>query len=158
VGVGGHGLGPGGTDEWIQVGLAAFPGSASRLYYEVKRPRRSARYVEILRPVRSGERHRVMVLETSGARGWWQVRVDGVRVGRPVFLPGSHGRWYPIATAESWSGGALACNGFRYRFERVALAAEHGGSWQAFSGGYVLRDSPYRLVRRGASSFLALAR
>ena len=38
VGVGGVGQGVDGTDAWIQVGLSAFPGSESRLYYEVARP------------------------------------------------------------------------------------------------------------------------
>ena len=47
VGVGGPGLGPGGSDEWIQVGLSAFPGSDSRMYYEVKQPGYDAKYVEL---------------------------------------------------------------------------------------------------------------
>ena len=34
--VGGVGEGPNGSDSWIQVGLSAFPGSESALYYEVR--------------------------------------------------------------------------------------------------------------------------
>ena len=37
IGVGGPGLGPGGSDEWIQIGLSAFPESGSIMYYEVDR-------------------------------------------------------------------------------------------------------------------------
>ena len=35
VGVGGPGLGPNGTDEWLQIGLSGFPGLYSDIYYEV---------------------------------------------------------------------------------------------------------------------------
>src|SRR5215472_17300298 len=39
VGVGGPGEGPGGADEWLQIGMSEFPGVAgSDLYYEVVRP------------------------------------------------------------------------------------------------------------------------
>jgi hypothetical protein len=157
VGVGGHGLGPGGSDEWIQVGLSAVAGSAGRLYYEVKRPGRPARYVEVDDRVELGERHRVAVIESRRAPGWWRVWVDGRTAGRPVRLPGSHGRWHPIATAESWSGRAPACNRFRYRFELVTVASEPGGAWEPLAGGYRLADPAYGIRRNGAS-FVAFVR
>ena len=47
---------------------------------------------------------------------------DGQPVTDPIVLPGSHKRWQPIATAESWNGGVATCNGFRFRFERVGVA------------------------------------
>ena len=42
VGVGGTGMGPGGTDEWLQVGLASFDRPDGRLYYELALPDRTA--------------------------------------------------------------------------------------------------------------------
>src|SRR5438876_3018900 len=45
VGVGGAGLGPNNTDEWLQVGLSAKPGEDPALYYEVARPNQAPRYV-----------------------------------------------------------------------------------------------------------------
>ena len=38
VGVGGRGAGPSGTNAWLQVGLAAYPRTGSRLYYELMLP------------------------------------------------------------------------------------------------------------------------
>ena len=60
-------------------------------------------------------------------------------------LPGSHRRWEPLATAESWNGGASACNGFRFRFERVGVAQALGGSWRPFVPGYTFRDRGYSI-------------
>ncbi len=159
VGVGGNGAGPGGSDEWLQVGLSTLPGStASRLYYEVKLPRAPARYVQLGAPVRAGARHRVAVLAVRGRPHWWRVWVDSRPIALPVFLPASHGRLRPIATGESWDGGEPACNRYAYRFGRVMLAARPGGSWRALSGGYVLEDPGYRVLRRSPNGFLAMNR
>src|ERR687897_1201021 len=54
VGVGGVGEGPNGSDAWIQIGLSAFPGSESRLYYEVTRPGVAPTYHELNPSVRTG--------------------------------------------------------------------------------------------------------
>ena len=44
VGVGGPGEGPNGSDEWLQVGYAGFPGiTGSDIYYEVAQPGMPAR-------------------------------------------------------------------------------------------------------------------
>jgi hypothetical protein len=63
----------------------------------------------------------------------------------PVRLPGSSGRWEPIATAESWDGGGPSCNGFAFRFERVSVSYGGGGSWRPFVPGGQFRDGAYTL-------------
>jgi hypothetical protein len=155
VGVGGVGEGPNGSDSWIQIGLSAFPGSESRLYYEVTRPGVPPTYHEVDPSVRIGERFRVAVLEMGKRPNHWRVWVNGEPVSAPVHLPGSSGRWRPIATAESWAGTGSACNSFSYRFERVRVSAAAGGSWRSFVEGHRFLDTGYRLVDRGSSTFVA---
>jgi len=157
VGVGGVGEGPNGTNAWIQIGLSAFPGSESRLYYEVARPGAAPRYSQLAEGVRPGERFRVAVLEMSGRPEHWRVWLNGRAVSAPVHLPGSTRRWRPIVTAESWSGGGSACNRFSYRFDGVRVAAASGGSWRPFVAGGRFLDAGYRLVDRGGGSFVASA-
>ena len=155
VGVGGVGEGPNGSDAWIQVGLSAFPDSESKLYYEVTRPGEPPAYHELAARVGTGERLRVAVLEMGERRDHWRVWLNGAPVSAPVHLPGSSGRWRPIATAESWAGSGSACNRFSYRFERVHVSAAAGGSWRTFVGGHTFLDRGYRVVDRGRNTFLA---
>src|SRR5947208_15846247 len=73
VGVGGPGAGPNGTDEWIQVGFSAFPGSAfSSLYYEVAQPHQAPRYNEVASGLPPGSTRKVAVVEVAGRTGWWR--------------------------------------------------------------------------------------
>jgi hypothetical protein len=155
VGVGGAGQGVNGTDAWIQIGLSAFPGSESRLYYEVARPGVPPTYVELESQIRTGERFSVAVLEIAQRPDFWRVWLNGKPVSAPVELKGSSGRWRPIATAESWAGAGSACNEFNYRFESVRVAAATGGSWHSFVGGHTFLDSGYRLLDHGGSTFVA---
>ncbi|MEO5576092.1 MAG: hypothetical protein ABIR67_01885 [Gaiellaceae bacterium] len=155
VGVGGVGEGPNGSDAWLQVGLSALPDSESSLYYEVTRPGAAPTYVELKTGIRTGDRFRVAVLELAKRPHHWRVWLNGKPVSAPVELRGSSGRWRPIATAESWAGAGAACNRFNYRFEGVRIAAANGGSWRSFVGGHTFLDSGYRLVDRGASTFVA---
>jgi hypothetical protein len=155
VGVGGVGQGPNGSDAWIQIGISAFPGSESTLYYEVTRPNAPPTYHEVVPGVATGQRFRVAVLEMGKRRNHWRVWVNGEPVSPPVHLPRSHGRWQPIATAESWAGSGSACNSFAYRFERLRVSAAPGGSWRTFVGGYTFLDRGYRVIDRGRSTFLA---
>ena len=67
VGVGGSGLGPNGTNQWLQVGLNAFQGTGSNLYYEVTTGGAPPRYHEIAANVSPRLRHRVAVLEIGDA-------------------------------------------------------------------------------------------
>jgi hypothetical protein len=155
VGVGGVGEGPNGSDAWIQIGLSAFPGSESRLYFEITRPGAPPTYHEVDPNVRIGERFNVAVLEMGKRPNHWRVWVNGEAVSEPVHLPGSSGRWRPIATAESWAGTGSACNSFSYRFEGVRVSAAAGGKWRSFVEGHRFLDSGYRLVDRGSSTFVA---
>jgi hypothetical protein len=158
VGVGGPKQGPGGTDEWLQVGFSGFPTDAgSSLYYELTLPNRAPSYHEVASGLPAGKAQRVAVLEIHGRPDWWQVWVNGKTVSAPIHLPSSHGRWAPIATAESWDGGTGgSCNGFLYRFSSVSIATAPGGSWHPLVGGYSITSPTTRLARGHAGpSFLA---
>jgi hypothetical protein len=145
VGVGGPGQGPSGEDAWIQAGVASVPGVDPFVYAEITRPGRDPELVVIEQGVPVGRSHALAVLEMSSRPGWWRVWLDGHAVTEPVLLPGSSGRWAPIATAESWNGGEPSCNGFGFRFERVSVSYGGGGSWRPFVSGYRFLDPGYRL-------------
>jgi hypothetical protein len=155
VGVGGPGLGPNGSDEWLQIGLSGFAGGANAIYYEVARPGRAPVYTELAGDVRPGESHRLAVLEQRGRADWWRVWLDGRPVSAPVHLPGSHGRWTPTATAESWTPGVVGCNAFSFGFERVSVATAPGGSWHLLGDRYAFNDAGYRVVPRAGGAFVA---
>jgi hypothetical protein len=145
VGLGGPGQGPNGTDMWVQVGLASMPGMGTVLYAEVTRPSRAPAFRLLEENIQVGDSRRVAVLEMSRRPEWWRIWVNGVAVSEPIHLADSSERWAPIATAESWNGGQVACNQFAFRFERVSVSHGRGGSWFAFRPGYDFRDGNYRL-------------
>jgi hypothetical protein len=158
VGVGGPGQGPGGSDEWLQVGFSGFPGLvSSNLYYELTLPSGQPTYHEIATDLPFGQPMRVAVLEMRGRMNWWRVWVNGSAASQPIRLPGSHGRWSPIATAESWDGGTGGtCNGFLYRFNGISLANVPGGGWHQLLNGYTISSSVTRIQQQsGNASFLA---
>jgi hypothetical protein len=156
VGVGGPGLGPHGSSEWIQVGYSGFPGlHVGSLYYEVATPGAAPRYHEISSSVNIGAKHRLAVLEVGNHHNWWRVWVDG-RIASPAFhLPGSHGAWKGIATAENWGGGMRACNEYSYRFDRVRVTHGAGGAWNRVAGVYPIRKGNNRLLLSASGSFTA---
>jgi hypothetical protein len=158
VGVGGVQQGPNRTNEWLQVGFSGFPAlTGNNLYYELTLPNGQPTYHEIATNLPLGKPARFAVLEMRGRANWWRVWVNGSAVSTPIHLPASHGRWSPIATAESWDGGSAgACNGFLYRFHRVSIARAPGGGWKPLSGGYRISSSTTRLQQGGQNaSFLA---
>jgi hypothetical protein len=147
VGVGGYGLGPNGSSEWLQVGISARAGQDPALYYEVARPGQEPRYVMLKGHLKLGQRIDVAVLESKHHPDHWRVWVNGSRMTARIFLPGSHGAWRPIATAESWNGDeAGTCNGFTFKFANATVAAKPGGSWEPMNG-RVLADVGYRVER-----------
>jgi len=148
-------VGVNGSTSWIQVGFSAFQGSGSKLYYEVNRPGVGPRYTQVQDNVEAGSRHRLAVLEVFRHPGWWRVWVDGAAISQPVFLPGSSGRWRPIATAETWDGGRRVCNLFSYKFGRISVAGR-GGAWRRFQRGYRFQDPGYRVLS-ATNGFLARA-
>lgn len=155
VGVGGAGAGPRGTDEWVQAGIAQDAGDVAVLYYEYRRPGDAAATYVRLQPVSPGESHTVAVTELAARPGHWRVRIDGIAQGAAIALPGSHGRFAPNATAESWDGGLVgSCNGYSFAFSNLSLRLRNAGPWEAFGLSRVLRDPAYA-IRLGANGFSA---
>jgi hypothetical protein len=145
IGVGGPDQGPNGEDEWLQVGIATLPNMEPMLYAEITRPGVGPQFVPLEETVPVGEMRNLAVLEMNKRPGYWRVWVGGQPVTDPIRLPGSSGRWRPIATAESWNGGQATCSTFAFRFERVGVAGWRGGSWHPFVPGFRFLDQGYRL-------------
>ena len=156
VGVGGPGLGPNGTDEWLQVGLASFSDSPDgHLYYELTRPGKEPEYTELASGIQPGAKLRVALLELPFSPNTWIV-ISPAGIAGPFYLPRSHKRWEPIATAESWDAGGSQCNRFAYRFGGIELARQNG-SWHALHRGRKLQDPRWLLHRETGSTFQAVA-
>jgi hypothetical protein len=153
VGVGGSGMGPGGTDEWLQVGLASFDRPDGRLYYELALPGKKPNFVELASGIEPGQELRVAVLELPFHPNDWVVVTPQGIVG-PFHLPHSHGRWGPLATGESWMRAhAPVCNTYGYRFSDIQTDAN--GDWHALSRASKLQDPGWRVQRDSPSSFRA---
>ena len=141
IGLGGTSTGPGGTAEWLQTGLAAFPGDQTmQMYYEVTLAGSKPRYVEL------DSTSRPASATTSPCSRCCTVRRGG-ECGSTVsrepadHLAGSNASWYPQAVAESWNGGNAACNGYAYRFTNVTLATADGGKWRPLQSSYEFHDA-----------------
>jgi hypothetical protein len=154
IGIGGSGQGPNGSNQWLQVGLNAFKGTGSNLYYEVTAGGAAPQYHELAADVSPSGRFRVAVLEVGNRPNWWRVWLDGRPVSPPIHLRGSSGRYQPIATAETWDGGSRVCNGFAYSFDGLGVASSPGGLWKRFVQAHRFQDRGYR-VTASASSFVA---
>jgi hypothetical protein len=156
VGVGGVGLGPHGTSEWLQVGFAATDTTTTQLYYELTQPHQTPRFVALRARVTAGEQHRFGVIEMAQRPNWWRVWLDGNPVTKPIHLAASHGQWAPVATSESWNGGVPSCNAFDFRFANIRWS-DAPAKWRPLdranridSPGYVVRRTPQGgLVVRG---------
>jgi len=157
VGVGGPGEGLGGSDAWIQIGLSAFSDGIDHLYFEVAQPGTPPRYTQLVPNVPAGVRNRVAVQEMPTRPGWWRVWLNGAPASAPVHLPGSSGRWRPMATAEAWVGAERVCNRFAYRFEQVEVVAAAGGGWTPFLADSRFQDRGYQVIRETQSAFLVRA-
>ena len=157
VGVGGPGQGPNGTNEWIQVGYSGFPGvTGSDIYYEVALPNRYPTYHQVSAGLDFGTAAKMTVLEMHNRPNWWRVWLNHKAVSPPIRLPESHGRWSPIATAESWDGGTGGtCNTFLYQFRHVAIAHAPGGSWHQIYRGFMIRSAATRIRHHGSAGFFA---
>src|SRR4051794_33676120 len=71
VGVGGPGLGPNRTDEWLQAGISAEPGRGVALYYELALPNEPVRYVMMKGHLRLDRGYHIAVLESKRHAGSW---------------------------------------------------------------------------------------
>ena len=153
IGVGGPGLGPNGSDEWIQVGMSALPWSLEgHIYVEVQAPS-GYKYTEVGPALVVGQAHNVAITETAPAE--WQVVVDGQAWGAPVALPGSHGEWQLIATGESWDGGKPSCNRFAYKFEQIKLQKRFGGAWRIMKNASPIESDGYSISQQATAGFVA---
>ena len=158
VGVGGPGQGPNGTNEWLQIGYSGFPSiTGSDIYYEVALPGRFPTYHQVSAGLPNGTVAKVTVLEMYRRPNWWRVWLNHRPASRPIHLPASHGRWSPIATAESWDGGTRgACNTFLYRFRHVSIAHAPGGGWHQLTNGYPIQSASTKIHHLGGpAGFLA---
>jgi hypothetical protein len=155
VGVGDPHAGPNGSAEWLQVGIAAFGEGKLNLYYEVAVPAQPARYTKLATDLPFGRPFRLAVLEMAGRPNRWRVWVDGQPRSRPIYLPGSHHRWQPMATSETWLPGSSPCNEFQFRFGSVAIAGQPGGSWLKLGDHYEFGDSGYQVSPLARASFVA---
>lgn len=151
VGVGGRGAGPAGTNTWLQAGLAAYPRTGSRLYYELMLPG-GRRYVELERGVRPGTRFTVSVLEV--APGTWQVAVDGQAASPAFALPLSSSGLPAIVTAESWATASQACNQYAFGFAGATYLGGDG-NWHSFARPQIIVSSSTRITRRSPTGFIA---
>jgi hypothetical protein len=154
VGVGGVGLGPRGTNEWLQVGVAATDTATTQLYYELTQPYKSPRFVALSSRVTVGEHHRFGVIEMARRPNWWRVWLDGRPATRPIYLPGSDRRWAPVATSESWNGGVPSCNAFDFRFANIRWSSRPS-TWGPLRSADPI-DSPGYVVLRTANSGLVV--
>ncbi len=146
VGVGGPYEGPGGTPEWLQVGLNSGRGSGNHLYYEYAAPGVPVTYVDLKTEVPAGTSIRVAVLRTAAGQDTWRVWVNNKPASDPISLPKSGGRLTPVATAENWDGGTSACNTYAYSFDSVRIARQSGGVWRPFTRARVHQDIGNRFV------------
>jgi hypothetical protein len=146
-----------GGQGWIQIGLSATPGARTNdIYVEYAAPGGDPQYTVVRSAVGVGERHRFAVSRLPGRPGWWQASVDSVSVSRPVYLPGSDGRWRAQVLGESWNDNSRACNLYSYGFNAVALAAEPS-QWAPLGGFASFQDAGYALSWRSPSDFVAAA-
>ena len=159
VGVGGPGQGPNGTERVDPGRLRRIPEHHRQRHLLRGRAARPLSRPTTRSPPASdvGTLTKVTVLEIHGRANWWRVWVNHKPVSPPIHLPDSHGRWSPIATAESWDGGTGGtCNTFLYRFRHVSVAHAPGGGWHQLTGGYPIQSAATRIQR--AARFLGLPR
>jgi hypothetical protein len=132
IGVGGKGQGPHGSNEWLQVGYAGFPGiSGSDIYYEVALPGRFPTYHQVSAGVVVGTYAKVTVLEMHKRPNLWRVWVNHRPVSPPIKLLGSHHGLKATAETECWDGGTgNPCNNDAYSFRDISIARAPGGDWK----------------------------
>jgi len=154
VGVGGYGLGPNQTNEWLQAGISAAPGQAPSLYYALAQPGRAPAYHVIPLPVSVGKTYDVAVLESRHHPNWWRVWVNGARASARFHLPASGNTWKPVATTENYDGGVGACNTFAFKFSAVRATTTDRKGWTPVASS-VLTSPGYAVQGRTLAGFVA---
>jgi hypothetical protein len=153
VGVGGPGLGPNGTDEWLQAGYSGFTTGQAQVYYEVALPDKPPAYHTVVAALSPSAKNLLTVLEVAGKQGSWQVFMNDKPVSPVVSLPQSHDKFSPQALGETWNGGTTDCNVWGYGFGDVAVAAKPGGSWQPGKAGYRWQNAQQQSLKTSSDSF-----
>jgi hypothetical protein len=143
IGVGGIGVGPAASDQWLQIGVNAVAGGGTAIYEEWKSGR-AYRYTEVLSGIRVGEAHRVELVAAGSGR--WQARLDGRPVGPAYPLAGAQ-LWHGQATAETFAPDAGRCNRFAYRIADV-VELRGGHPWRRLAAPLVFRDARLSLTAR----------
>jgi hypothetical protein len=156
VGVGGYGVGPNGTDEWIQIGIIAFRNDVASIYYEVTLPGKQPVQRIVRERVVVGERHRFAVVEVARRPNWWRVWLDGRPVSALISLPRSHGRLTAQMMGESYTGlSEGACNLYSFAFQNVGLVDAHASVWSVPHRLNFFQDPNYLLEPHSHTSFFA---
>lgn len=150
VGVGGEGQGPNGADEWLQIGIASVPGGVTELYYEVTQPGSDPVYTSL---GSVGGAHRIGVWESSP--NTWAVWLDGTQASPSFSLPGSHGKWSPMALEESYDGGVTSCNAYAFAFDDL-MSSPAPGVWQTLTKVSPFADAGHTL--RSVAGVLTVGR
>jgi hypothetical protein len=153
VGVGGPGLGPNGTDEWVQVGYAGFAGGNTQIYYEVAQPNIAPQYHQVNADVPLNAKYLMAVSEVQ--KNSWQVSLNGKPVSPLISLPSSDGKFSPQAIGETWNGGTTICNSYSYGFGNYQVAQKPGSSWIAGKAGFKWQNKQQQLVTKSPNSFVA---
>jgi hypothetical protein len=158
IGVGGPGQGPGGSDQWLQVGYSAFPDGTVQTYYEVALPTHPPEYHAIESRARLGETRLLSLREVEPRSAGWQVWLEGTAVSPVYVLAGNDGRYLPQGIGESWSPSGGPCNAYAWRFGSVRVATRPGGSWTSAKVAREWHDTGYRVRLLPPDSFEALSR
>lgn len=154
VGVGGYGLGPNETNEWLQAGISAAPDQPASLYYELALPGKAPVYHVVPIEVGVGKTYDVSVLESREHPNWWRVWVNGARASDRFYLPGSRNAWKPVATTENYDGGVGACNAFSFKFSAIRATVTNRPGWTPVAGS-VLTSPGYAVQGRTLAGFVA---
>jgi hypothetical protein len=153
VGVGGPGLGPNKTDEWMQIGYSAFDTGEAQVYYEVALPDKPPKYHTVVEKLSPSATNRLSVLEVGGKNGSWRAWLNDEAVSPVTSLPQSHGKFVPQAIGETWNGGSTKCNVWGYGFGDVQVSAAPGGSWKTGKAGYKWENAQQTLDKTSSDSF-----
>jgi hypothetical protein len=155
VGVGGSGLGPHGTDEWVQVGYSAFPTGETQIYYEVALPNKAPTYHTVVASLSPDAKNLVSVVEVAQQQGAWQVSVNNKAVSPVIGLPDSHDRFSPQAIGETWNAGTTKCNIWGYGFGDVEVSAKPGSAWEPGKAAYHWQNAQQQSAKTASDSFTA---
>jgi hypothetical protein len=138
---------------WFQVGIAtdnAVIGTGDFLYVEHKTPA-GYRLQTIKADVPVGKKVKLAVEELGDGR--WHALADGKRIGEPVKIPFTSGRWNTTVTAENLGPGK---NEYRYSFEDMAVI--EAGAWRPLHVTHVYEDSTNEVVHLAHDRFIARTR